>query len=408
MSLQGATVVRVAQPSPASRAGLREGDRILRCNGTPVTDWADLYSESAGRVLSATIRRGLSEKSIVMRRRPGVEWGITLSDSKPRSCRNRCIFCFVDQQPAGLRDTLMIKDDDVRYSFLQGTYITLTDSQVNEAISRGFNTLHVSVQTTDPILRGKMLGRPEPMPVLAGIDALAEHGVTVQAQIVEVPQWNDGEILERTVTDLYARKNVTILGIVPVGLTRWRSGLTPLRRHNRDEAGFTLSLVHRWQKKAMEERGVPWVFAADEYYLRAIELLPPLEYYDSCTLQANGIGLIAAESLRCSGRTFHGTGIVATGTLAAPLIKELLSGSGYSVIPVQNRLMGADVGVAGLLSAEDVTNSVGNGAIHGGTLFLPSAMFNHHGLTLDGATAADMGKALKMDVVTANAIGDLP
>lgn len=397
-------MVTVTRPSPASRAGLKKGDIILSCNGLPVRDWVDLLALSSAGTVNLRIRRGLSEKHIKLRRGPGEETGIHLSDSEPRVCGNRCIFCFVDQQPPGLRRSLLVKDDDVRYSFLQGTYITLTDRQTAEAISRGFNTLHVSVHSTDPELRGRMLGRPGPMPILPNIDLLAEHGIEVQAQVVVVPGYNDGKVLERTIEELLSRGNVRILGIVPVGLTGHREDLTCLRRPSAGEAAATLDLIGRWQGKP----GFHRVFAADEYYLIAEREIPEADHYSCCTLQANGIGLLASERECCAGRTFTGTGTVATGELAYPFISALLRHSAYTVIPVRNILMGEEVGVAGLLSAADVIRSAGNLCNTRGKLFLPCIMFNHSGLTLDDKSVDDISEALGMEVSIIQRIGDLP
>ena len=397
-------MVTVTRPSPASRAGLKKGDIILSCNGFPVTDWVDLLAQSSAGTVNLHIRRGLSEKHVKLRRGPGEELGIHLSDSEPRSCGNRCIFCFVDQQPPGLRPSLLVKDDDVRYSFLQGTYITLTNRQTAEAISRGFNTLHVSVHAADPELRGRLLGRPGPMPILSNIDMLAEHGIEVQAQIVVVPGYNDGKVLEDTIEKLLRRSNVRILGIVPVGLTGHRNGLTPLRRPSAEEAASTLDIIAAWQN----ESGSPRVFAADEYYLLAPRDIPGGDHYTTCTLQANGIGLMAAERDHCAGRNFTGEGLVATGELAYPFISTLLEDSGYTVLPVWNTLMGREVGVAGLLSGADVIHSTANHHNTRKMLFLPSIMFNHRGLTLDGISKDDISNATGMDVSVIERIGDLP
>lgn len=401
-------MVTVTRPSPASRAGLKKGDIILSCNGHPVQDWVDLLAQSSSGKVTLQVKRGLSEKHFKLRREPGKELGIHLSDSGPRSCGNRCIFCFVDQQPPGLRESLLVKDDDVRYSFLEGTYITLTDNQTTEAVSRGFNTLHVSVHSTNPVLRGRMLGRPGPMPVLPNIDLLALRGVEVQAQIVVVPGYNDGEVLEKTIEDLYERDNVRILGIVPVGLTGHRIDLTQLRRPSVEEAVSTMNRIHKWQDRAEREKGFPWIYAADEYYLLTGEDVPLMEHYRSCTLQANGIGLLSAERDGCSGRNFTGEGSVATGELAYPFISDLLLNTSYTVVPVKNLLMGGEVGVAGLLSGADVIQSIRTLQSTQAKLYLPSVMFNHEELTLDGMSPGEISSTLGLEVSVTQRIGDLP
>ncbi len=371
-------------------------------------DWVDLLSAVSGSSAELVVKRGLSRRRVTLRRGPGEELGIELSSSGPAPCRNRCVFCFIDQQPPGLRNTLMVKDDDVRYSFLQGTYITLSDSQVDTAIDRGFNTLHVSVHSTDPDLRGRILGRPHPMPVLPGIDRLAACGIQVQAQIVEIPGWNQGHALERTIADLYARDSVKILGVVPVGLTGHRKGLTPLKGHDPGSAAASLELIRPWQERAMEERGFPWVYAADEYYLLSGTPVPEAEFYQGCTLAANGIGLLAAERESCRNRVFLGSGTVVTGEAAGDFIAGLLRGSGYTVMTVKNRLMGGGVTASGLLGGDEVIEALSARCPPGGKAFLPASMFSHHGLTLDGHDLGSISKNTGLEVLIADSTGELP
>ncbi len=301
----------------------------------------------------------------------------------------------------------MVKDDDIRYSFIHGTYVTLTESQASEAVERGFNSIHVSVHTTNPALRGKMLGRRGPMPILPLLRQLDDNGTDIQTQVVEVPGWNHGEELNRTIQISTPFPASGTSAVVPVGLTRWRKGLTSLRRHSTEEAVRTLSLIGSWQRKALAERGYPWVYAADEYYLMAYEELPPAEHYDECTLQANGIGLLASQALRCVGRDFRGRGTVVTGILARPFVESILRDSAYLVIPVENRLMGPDVGVTGLLPAGDVIRSVRSNPRAEEPVFLPPSMFNHMGRTLDDLTPEDISLELRMGVVVPEHLGEL-
>lgn len=387
--------------------GIRPGDILVSCNGSPVRDWVDLLSFSSCISVSLEIKRGPLRRIVKLKRRPGAEWGIELEGSQAKVCRNRCIFCFVDQQPPGLRNSLLLKDDDVRYSFLSGTYITLTPEQTDEAISRGFSSLHVSVQVSDPVLRGKMLGLNGVAPVLPQIERLNETGIEVQAQIVEVPGWNDLGILERTISDLYSLRNVKTLGVVPVGLTKWRTGLETLSRHDCFQAAHTLKVIDKWQKRAILERNTPWIYAADEYYLTAEADIPSAELYENCTLKENGIGLLAAMVLECRNRVFSGAGTVVTGTLAAPLISSILAGTEYQVISVENTLMGSMVGVAGLLTGDDVIREVVRWHTGNSEVFLPSVMFNHQGKTMDEHSLQSIREKTGMKITTALSIGDL-
>jgi putative radical SAM enzyme (TIGR03279 family) len=407
MPFQGTSILEIEPVSPAARAGLRAGDVVISCNNSPVRDWVDMLAVSSESSVSLSIKRGSLRRTVGLRRRPGTGWGIKLEGSDIRQCKNRCVFCFVDQQPPGLRNSLLVKDDDVRYSFLEGTYITLTPEQVEEAITRGFTSLHVSIQTTSPELRGRMLGHRKPLDILPLIDKLAARGVEVQAQIVEVPGWNDGEQLDNSVSDLFLRKNVTVLGVVPVGLTKWRKGLEHLNRPTGEQASRTLETLKKWQRRALVEREKPWVYPADEYYCLAGEEIPELSFYNDNALAANGIGLLAEMIYRCRAREFQGEGIVLTGTMAAPYIVRVLSGSRYRVIAVENTLMGSGVSVAGLMSGADVVRTLKKNHLQKQRIKLPSLMFNHDGLTLDEYTPYRIGRESETDVVCLNSIGEL-
>ncbi len=407
MTFSPPSILTINPASPASRAGLRQGDKILTCNGLPVRDWVDLLATSSSSVISLSISRGPLRRIVNLKRRPGVHWGIELSGSSARSCRNKCIFCFIDQQPPGLRSTLAVKDDDVRYSFINGTYITLTARQTDEAISRGFSSLHVSVQTTDPVLRGRMLGLPGPVEILPHIDKLAEKGIEVLAQIVEVPGWNNGKVLENTISDLFNRDNVTTLGVVPVGLTKWRTGLEPLTRPTRNQAEQTLAVIDRWRQKAINHKGTPWIYPADEFYVIADKEIPAMDFYKESSLSANGIGLIAKMMNQCAHKEFAGNGVILTGAMAAPFITGILQGSDYSVVPVTNALMGPMVSVAGLLSGRDVINTANEYKDPFNQVFLPDAMFNHDGISLDEYTVESIQERIGKKVTVTDSIGNL-
>ncbi len=407
MFSSGKKIIKIISCSPASRAGLKLNDLLISCNDQPIRDWVDLLSFATESTIQLLIKRGPILRKFTLRRKLGNPWGLELADSRIRSCANHCIFCFVDQQPPGLRKALSVKDDDVRYSFLSGTYITLTDKQVNEAIARGFSSLHVSVQSTDPVIRGKMLGLNKPLDILPLINKIAEHKINIQAQIVEVPGWNDNYILEQSIAELYNCSNVEILGVVPVGITKWRQNLTQISTHSKIQAQNTLKIIKKWQNKALNERGVPWIFAGDEYYALSAEPIPSIEHYSSSTLQANGIGLLAEMINNCKTKTFHGKGVVLTGLLAAPYIEKILKDSHYKVFPVKNTLMGESVTVAGLLSGKDVINYIIDHTDKTEIVFLPSIMFNHDALTLDELTAEEISKKTGLHIRIVDSIGEL-
>jgi putative radical SAM enzyme (TIGR03279 family) len=385
---------------------LKAGDFVVSCDGEPIDDWIDFARAASGMGLELTYRRGTVSRRVRLRRAAGRGWGISLEGSAPRPCRNRCVFCFMDQMPPGLRPSLYLKDDDVRHSFVHGSYVTLDDSQVEFALSRRLSPIHVSVHSTDPGMRGALLGLGRPAPILPSLEELRRGGVEAEVQIVVVPGWNDGRALSSTLSDLREEPCVISVGVVPVGLTRHRQGLPLLRRPTREEASDCISICSAFREESAERSGDPWAWPADEMFLLAGIPLPPASWYEGCTLQANGIGLLSAM-MAIEGREFRGAGTVVTGALAAPFFRRLLSGSGYEVAEAPNSMFGEEVGVAGLLSGADVirASALSRGD---GPLFLPATMFSSSGVTLDDLTPEMLAGETGRDVRVACFAGDLP
>jgi len=395
--------------SAASRAGLRRGDTILSLEGQPAEDMLDLAAAGSSLLLRATVRRRGVDRQLVLRRNPDDGgWGMHVAGESARRCRNRCVFCFVDQQPPGVRPSLRHKDDDIRYSFLYGTYVTLDRHQTDYALARSLSPIHVSVHATDAELRGRMLGRPGPAPVVPGLRRLREAGIEAVGQIVVVPGWNDGEALEQTMRKLMRQRLVSRLGVVPVGLTRHRDGLPALRRPRREEAAQVLRQCRRASGMALAAGLGRWVWASDELYILAEEEIPSRATYEGCGLRENGIGMIA--SLLADPPSPAEAGTVVTGSLAAPVLRRLLAATGYSVLEVRNRALGSMVGVAGLLFGADVVDSVRRSVRGGdtGPFFLPAVMFNADGLTLDDMAIGEMAASADADLRVASALSQLP
>jgi len=385
-------IKKILSCSPASRAGLLERDSLIRCNGLDIGSWLDFAAAAAGASLSLEYSRAGIIRSVLMTRDPRRDWGFIFDDQKPRLCRNHCIFCFVDQQPPGLRDSLLVKDDDVRYSFFQGTYVTLDEDQALLAIDRRLSPIHVSVHATDPSVRALLLGRSGTAPIVPMLRKLATAGIEVEAQIVVVPTFNDC---------------VTALGVVPVGLTDWRSGLVPLRRPGASSGGKVIDLCERFRKKALAERGVGWVYAADEFFLMANRELPGPDYYIGCDLASNGIGLLTAMLDENRERRHSGSGTVCTGSLAYGRIKEVLQGTGYDVLQIENTLFGNPVGVAGLLGGMDIVRQL-SGIRCRMPVYLPGVMFNHDNFTLDDLSPGQIEKKIGKRIIVVDRISSLP
>ena len=367
-------ITSVDSGSPAARAGLKPGDALLSVNGHEIRDVLDYryYCESArlvlefsrdGRVHTKKLRKEESEPL-------GLDFESYLMD-KPRSCVNHCLFCFIDQLPKGMRDTLYFKDDDARLSFLQGNYITLTNlssRELERIMDLRISPINVSVHATDPELRMKMLRNPRAGESLEIMKRFAEAGITMNCQIVCCPGLNDGEQLDRSMRDLAALwPSVHSVSIVPVGLTRFREGLYPLEKFTPEHSLETIRQVTRFGDECLEKYGSRIFWCGDEMYLRAGLELPPDEFYEEYTQLENGIGMLRLmetefRSALDLAETADGIPFsVATGAAAAPLMRKLLQmaadrfpGIRGEVYEIRNDFFGHDITVAGLTTGEDL------------------------------------------------------
>jgi putative radical SAM enzyme (TIGR03279 family) len=400
------TISSVKTPSPASAAGFRRGDLLISCNGHPMVDWVDFLFLASGASIDLRYQRGGLRRGRSIRRNPGADWGFTFKGQEPRACRRRCIFCFVDQLPPGVRPSLLLKDDDIRYSFIQGTYVTLHHGDVEYALRKRLSPLHISVHSTEPGLRGRMLGTGHDEPIMDSLLALSEAGTVIETQIVIVPGYNDGARLERTVEDLFSIPGISSVGVVPVGLTRHREGLPSIRRPTGAEAWRIIGLCHEWRDRASKKGRGGWIFPSDELFLMAGMDIPSPDYYSTCTLRENGIGMLS-ELSAFEGKSFCGSGLVCTGELAAPYIKKILEGGGYIVAAVENHFLGRQVGVAGLLSGTDVIRTVREFSDAYNRVILPSVMFNHDMLTIDDLSPDDLSRLTGRKVLIIDGLEEL-
>ncbi|MCE5272411.1 DUF512 domain-containing protein, partial [bacterium] len=360
-------ITEVEKGSAAECAGLAAGDRILRINGNPVEDYIDFYYQAAEDFLELELE-GTPLRRVGLEREPGTGLGLAVAEDSLRRCGNRCLFCFVDQLPRGLRPALYVKDEDYRQSFLRGNFITgsnLSADQVERIIRLGLSPLYISVHATDPAVRGRMLGgcrKPEILPLLR---RLLDGGVRLHYQAVVCPGYNDGAVLERTVEELAALGEGGLsLALVPVGLTAHRQGLAELTPVKPVLAREVLDLVQRSQARFLRERGSRFVFAADEFYLIAGRAFPRAEAYEDYPQIENGVGLVrhALEGVGRALRRLARRGLAAgriglvSGTDFAPIIEkrviprlERRFGPRFSLARATNSLLGDRVTVAGLL-----------------------------------------------------------
>ncbi|MGZ8450098.1 MAG: DUF512 domain-containing protein [Candidatus Deferrimicrobiaceae bacterium] len=415
-SRPGVGVESVSTGGPADRAGIRRGDRILSVSGRPVGDLLDLhFLTSRSRFTLRWRDRSGAERERAFRLR-GASPGIFPEPIRVRRCRNRCIFCFVHQLPKGLRRTLYVKDEDVRLSFLHGQYVTFSDLSEEEAaklVRYRLSPLYVSIHTTDPDLRRRMLGNPRAGDVMGVMRRLIRAGIVLHGQIVICPGLNDGAELARSLRELSGlRPGLRTVAVVPVGLTSHRAGLPPVRPVTRGGARETLDLLRALGKElGKNPDGEPFAVAADEYYLLAGRHIPGRRSYGSFAQIENGVGLIRrfldeADSLFRRRRWPEGgvPGTVATGRSASRLVSGFLeefsfrAGARFISVPVANHLMGERVTVTGLLGGNDIVAAV-VGKIRG-TLYIPSVTLRDAGdLFLDGLSPGDVARRTKARVV---------
>jgi putative radical SAM enzyme (TIGR03279 family) len=369
------SVIKSVEPGSPLRHKVHAGDRLISINGHDIIDVLDYkfhgYDERV--VVEVETPEG-HRKKVRAKKAEGQDLGLefeTYLMDKAHSCANNCVFCFVDQTPPGMRPTLYFKDDDARLSFLMGNYITLTnlsEREVQRICDLHVSPVNVSVHTTDPVLREKLLGNRFAGRGLEIMNRFAEAGIVMNCQIVCCPGLNDGEALSRTMRDLAELyPQVESVAIVPVGLTKHREGLTPLTAFNRQTAGETIDRVTAFGDECAKKCGARIFFCSDELYLKAERELPPDEFYENYPQLENGVGM-----LRLQEAEFHAAlklmdkadGVpfsIATGCAAAPFLKKLLddaasrdSSINGRVYAIENDFFGHTIDVAGLITGQDL------------------------------------------------------
>ncbi|MBD3237418.1 MAG: DUF512 domain-containing protein [Candidatus Eisenbacteria bacterium] len=419
-------VAAVAAGSLAERAGVRAGDRIVRIGDRPVRDSLDFAFLSAESELALELRHADGSRERVFVERPGgAPLGITPEPDPVRRCGNDCVFCFIGQNPKGLRPSLYVRDEDYRLSLLYGNYVTLTPLrgwEVDRILAQRLSPLYVSVHATDARVRRRLLRCRGSGAILPLLRTLAGGNITLHTQIVLVPGWNDGAVLERTLRDLTSLgPAVRSVAIVPVGLTRHRRGLPTLRRMRAGEARRLIERVADWQAHCLRRYGSRRVFLADEIYLLAGERLPEAPAYEAFAQVENGVGLVRQFDQRLRRlrrllpgerrrfqRAARGRGrrrrvLAVTGRLFAPLLERRLARAlqrtgeaerwRVEVRAVENRLFGPRVTVAGLLSGADILRAVGDPR-RPDRVLLPPDVLSEEGITLDDQTPEQMARAL--------------
>ncbi|MBQ9438555.1 MAG: DUF512 domain-containing protein [Lachnospiraceae bacterium] len=422
---QGHIIEEVLPESIAEELGVVSGDSLLAINGKEISDVFDYQYLCEEEEINVLIKKADGEEWLLEVEKDadedlGLVFGSGLMDEY-RSCRNHCIFCFIDQMPKGMRKTLYFKDDDARLSFLQGNYITLTnlsEKDIERIITYRMSPVNISVHTTDPELRVQMLRNKTAGDSLAIIERLFDAGITMNGQIVLCKGINDGKALEKTLQDLSGYlPHMQSLSVVPVGITKYREKLYPLTPFTKEDALQVLELVHGFQDALFAKEGNHFVHASDEWYLLAGKELPEGESYDGYPQLENGVGMLRLlmdevreeiEERKKEGqpplekprRISIGTGLLAEETIRG-LSSELMAlypKLGISVFPVRNDFFGEKITVSGLLTGQDILKAL-KGKELGEALFLPSNVLRAgEDVFLDDMTLEELADSLQLPV----------
>lgn len=416
-------VEKVLSGSIAEEMEITPGDALLEINGHKIEDIFDYQYYTQDEYIEILVRKPSGEEWLLeIDKGYDEDLGITFENGLMddyRSCHNKCIFCFIDQMPKGMRDTLYFKDDDSRLSFLQGNYVTLTnmsDEDVDRIIRYNLSPINVSFQTTNPELRCRMLNNRFAGQALEKAWKLAQAGIIMNGQIVLCKGVNDGAELDRSIRDLSAYlPNLESVSVVPVGLSKYRDGLYPLEPFTKEDAQDVLRIIHGWQNKIYPEYGTHFVHASDEWYILAEEELPQEEQYDGYLQLENGVGMLrllldefaeAMEEDRINGRQVRAKHItLSTGRLAYRFIKQMAmqmeeryEGLQIDVIAIRNDFFGEMITVSGLLTGQDIMAQLKDRDL-GEKLLLPqNVLKSGEPVFLDDYTLDDIEKALQVRI----------
>lgn len=417
----------VTTGSHADKAGIKKGETLLSINSNEIVDVLDYRFYQVNRKLTLEVEdENKNVRTIEMTKGEyeeiGLEFETYLMD-KQHSCRNKCIFCFIDQLPKGMRESLYFKDDDSRLSFLFGNYITLTnitEHEIDRIIKMHISPINVSVHTTNPELRCKMMNNRFAGDTLKYLKRFADAGITLNCQIVSCPGINDGDELVKTLTDL-ENLGVNMTAIVPVGLTRYRENLYPLVPYNKETAGQTIDIIEKMGDECVKKHGRRIFFPGDEFYLLAEREIPSPEFYEDFSALEDGIGMIAyltddviwkLEELDADESLCHKV-TIACGEGVFPYMKRIMSminekfpNITINTRAIKNNFFGGGVNVSGLVTGGDLIDQL-RGDDLGDRLIITSSMLRfENDLFLDDVSTDDVERELGVTLVPVNNNGN--
>lgn len=413
------TTIKYIEPnSIAEEAGIEIGDKLISINGHSFHDILEYRYLTAEYEVTLEVLKKDGTTEIITVENDYDDIGIEFSEGlidEAQSCRNKCIFCFIDQLPKGMRETVYFKDDDARLSFLQGNYVTLTnmsDEEIDRLIKMRVSPINVSVQATNPELRCKMLNNRFAGKCYDIMKKFAENSICMNCQIVLCPEINDGKELDRTIKELSELfPYVNSVSIVPVGLTRYRDGLYPLKPFTKSTFLQTVKQVEKWQKKLYEKLGTRLIYLSDEFYLGAELPIPPADTYEGFPQLENGVGLMASmyEEFEAAiklvkNKPYNRSVTLATGEAAAEFITELAkrlmqkTDVKINVYAIKNNFFGGGVNVAGLVTGGDIIDQLKDKPLNDIMLIPHSMLRDDDEIFLDDVTVSDVEKALNVRI----------
>ena len=423
------SIQSVTPHSPADRAGIKKGETLVLINAESVMDEIDYQALSAVSRLSLVISSQAGEtRDVFIYKSPYEPLGLCLDETtamKPRRCRNHCLFCFIDQLPKGMRDSLYVKDDDWRLSLMMGNYVTLTnvdDQEFSRILKRKASPLYLSIHATDPDVRIRLLRNPAAGNIMKRMKQLAENGISFHGQIVLCPGINDGDILKKTIEDTASLfPAASSLAIVPIGMTCHRKGLATMAPVTAEGAAEVIHLTEMYQKQFLREFGIRFVYPSDEFYCLSRLPLPEDQDYEDYPQIENGVGMLrmlekecelAADELPETEKVSRPPVrlIIPTGVSAQPFISQLAhqyapSGTSVEVIAVPNRFFGETITVTGLIVGRDLIDALA-GRVFDRVLISETMLRENTDRFLDDMTLEEVRKAVGKPVTVVSGNGE--